>query len=575
MTPYTPPLADIRFVLHAIAGIEELARLPGLAQASPDLIDAVLEEAGRFAREVLAPLSPIGDREGARLENGIVRMPRGFAQAFDAYRRGGWIGASFPEAVGGQGLPRTVGTALSELWNAADIAFEICPLLTRGAAEAILAHGTEAQRALYARRLIAGEWSGAMGLTEPQAGTDLGAVRTRAEPAARGFRIRGQKQFISYADHDMAENTVQLVLARLPDAPAGSRGLSLFIVPKFLPDRDGRLGPRNDWRVLKLEHKIGIHASPTCLVAYGEGEGAVGELLGEPNRGLSVIFTMINNARLAVGHEGLGVSERAYQAALAYARTRVQGRIGERPVAILAWPDVRRMLVRMRAQIAAMRALCYWTAGFVDRAAHDPDPSERARAADRVALLTPVVKAWCTDLAQEITHAAIQIHGGMGYVEETGVAQPWRDARILPIYEGTNGVQAMDLVGRKLAMAEGRPCRDLLAELRGDLETVPGELRLPLREALDRLERATRYVLETGEEHRGSAATAYLRLFGHTLGGFLLARGARAALAGAEGGAAWPGLARFWCAHLLPETQGLLASVSAGAEGIDPALLEG
>lgn len=575
MTVFTPPLGDIRFVLRAIAGIDEVARLPGLEHASPDLVDAVLEEAGRFAREVLAPLSPVGDREGARLENGIVRMPRGFAEAFDAYRRGGWIGASFPEAMGGQDLPRTLTTALSELWNAADVAFEICPLLTRGAAEAILAHGTDAQRALYARRLIAGEWTGAMGLTEPQAGTDLGAVCTRAEPAAGRFRIRGQKQFISYADHDMAANTVQLVLARLPDAPVGSRGLSLFIVPKFLPDADGRLGPRNDWRVLKLEHKIGIHASPTCLVAYGENEGAIGELLGEPNRGLAVIFTMINNARLAVGHEALGISERAYQAALAYARSRIQGRIGDRPVAILAWPDVRRTLVRMRAQIAAMRALCYWTAGFVDRSARHPDPAERARAADRVALATPIVKAWCTDLAQEITHAAIQIHGGMGYVEETGVAQPWRDARILPIYEGTNGVQAMDLVGRKLAIADGRSVRDLLVELRGDLETVPGELRLALREALEGLEQATRYLRTAGEEHKGAAASAYLRLFGHTLGGFLLARGARAVLAGAESGSAWPGLARFWCAHVLPETRGLVASVLAGAEGLDPALLEG
>ncbi|MDW8342375.1 MAG: acyl-CoA dehydrogenase [Geminicoccaceae bacterium] len=574
MTVFVPPLSDMRFVLRAVARADELAHLPGLEHATADLVDAVLEEAGRFAREVLAPLDAVGDREGARLENGVVRMPSGFAEAFAAYRAGGWMGAAFPEAIGGQDLPRTVATALSDLWNAANTAFEICPLLTRGAAEAILAHGTEAQRELYARRLVAGTWTGAMALTEPQAGTDLGAVRTRAEPANGKYRIVGQKQFISYADHDMAENTVHLVLARLPDAPEGSRGLSLFIVPKYLPDENGRLGPRNDWRVLKLEHKVGIHASPTCFVAYGEGGGALGELLGEPNRGLATIFTMINNARLAVGHEGLGLSERAYQAALAYARGRVQGRKGGEPVSILAWPDVRRMLVGMRAEIAAMRALCYWTATFVDRAARAVSPRERARATGRVALLTPIVKAWCTDLAQEITHTAIQVHGGMGYVEETGVARHWRDARILPIYEGTNGVQAMDLVGRKLALDDGRLPWLLFEELRGELATAPAELRPALRASLERLEQATRHLQAAEEEHRGAAARPYLRLFGHTLGAFLLARGAAAALSGAEDGAAWPGLARFFCAHVLPETQGLLASVLAGAEGLDPALLD-
>ena len=575
MTVFTPPLEEMRFVLRAIAGIEDVAALPGLGHATPDLLDAALEEAARLAAEVLAPLNPVGDRHGAVLENGVVRTAPGFKEAYAAFRDGGWMGAVFPEAYGGQELPWTLNTALADLWNAANMTFELCPLLTQGAVEAILHHGSPEQKELYARRLIAGTWTAAMCLTEPQAGSDLGALRTRAEPRAGHWRIFGQKIFITFGDHDMAENIVHLVLARLPDAPPGTRGISLFIVPKFLPGPDGRPGARNDWRVLKLEHKVGIHASPTCVVAYGEDEGAVGFLLGEANRGLACMFTMMNNARLAVGHEGLGLSERAFQQALAYARSRVQGRIDGRPAAIVEFPDVRRMLVRMRAQIAAMRALCYWTGGFVDRSLRAADPTERRRAADRVALLTPVVKAWCTDLAQEITHAAVQVHGGMGFVEETGVAQHWRDARILSIYEGTNGIQAMDLVGRKLALAEGRLPWDLVDELRADLESVPGELRLELREGLERLEATTRYLQGTGEENRGAAAAAYLRLVGHTLGGFLLARGAQAALAGGAGGGAWPGLARFWCAHLLPETRGLAASVLAGAEGLEPTLLEG
>ncbi len=574
MTVFTPPLSEMRFVLRAIAEVEQLAALPGLDHAGPDLLDAVLEQAGTLAAEVLAPLNAVGDRYGAVLENGVVRTAPGFKEAYAEFRKGGWMGVVFPEAYGGQDLPWTWNTALADLWNAANMTFELAPLLTQGAVEALLHHGSEEQKRYYATKLISGEWTAAMCLTEPQAGSDLGAIRTRAEPRDDHYRLFGQKIFITFGDHDLTESLIHLVLARLPDAPEGTRGISLFLVPKHLPGPDGGPGPRNDWRVLKLEHKVGIHASPTCVVAYGEAEGAVGWLVGQPNRGLSCMFTMMNNARLAVGHEGLGLSERAFQAALAYARGRIQGRVDGRPVPILAFPDVRRMLVRMRAQIAAMRALCYWTATFVDRAQRAADPEERQRAAQRVALLTPLVKAWCTDLAQEITHAAIQVHGGMGFVEETGVAQHWRDARILPIYEGTNGIQALDLVGRKLVMAEGRLPWTLVEELRADLDRAPGELRLPLREGLGRLEAATRYVQAADEEQRGAAANAYLRLFGHTLGAFLLARGARAAQAGTAGGEAWPGLARFWCAHLLPETAGLLASVTAGAEGLEAALLE-
>lgn len=566
-TAYRPPLAEMRFVLDEVADLRATGRLPGLEHATPEIVDQVLLAAARLASDVLAPLNAVGDRIGAVLENGVVRTPPGFREAYRQFADGGWNGLVFPAEWGGQDLPWTLGAAIAEMWNAANMAFQICPLLTQAVIDALLHHGTPEQKAVFLEPLVAGRWTGAMGLTEPQAGTDLGAVRTRAVPDADGYRIVGQKIYISYGDHDMAENIVHLVLARLPDAPAGSRGLSLFVVPKLLPDADGRPGRRNDIRPLRLEHKLGLHGSPTCVMAYGEDGGATGYLLGEAHAGLRCMFTMVNKARLAVGHEGLGLAERAYQQALAYARERVQGRVAGRPVAILAYPDVRRMLLTMRAQIAAMRALAYWTAGFVDRAARAAEPAERAAAAGRVALLTPIVKAWCTDRAQEIATLAVQVHGGMGFIEETGVAQHYREARILSIYEGTNGVQALDLVARKLTQDDGRLPWLLLAELRAELP------RLPEAAALDRalrmLESATRTVQAAPEEVRAAASTPYLRLIGQVLGAFLLGRGAASAAAPPD----WARLHRFYVRHLLPPAVALGEVVAAGADDLDAAAL--
>ena len=571
MTVYTPPLADIRFTLRHVAGLDAVAALPGLEHATPDLVDAVLEEAGRLAADVLAPTNREGDRHGAVLENGVVRTAPGFKEAYARFAGGGWMGTAFPQGHGGQDLPWLLNTALAELWNGANLALQLAPLLTQGAVEALLHHGSDAQKALYLQKLISGTWTGAMCLTEPQAGTDVGALRTRAVRHGEHYRIFGQKIWITFGEHDMAENIAHFVLARLDGAPAGTRGISLFIVPKYLPKPDGSLGRRNDWRCIKLEEKLGIHGSPTCTIAYGDDEGAVGFLLGQENAGMRCMFTMMNNARLAVGHEGLGLAERAYQGALAFARERIQGRIGGRPAAIVAYPDVRRTLLTMGAQIAAMRALAYWTAGFVDRANRAPEIDARRAAAARVAVLTPVVKAWCTDLAAEIARDAVQVHGGMGFIEETGAAQHYRDAKILSIYEGTNGIQAMDLVGRKLAPDEGRTILALLDELSGTVPDLPDEVRAGLARGLDAVAAATRTLAGASDEARGAGATAYLRLLASVLGGFLLARGACAATA--EAGGDWPGLARFYVRRLLPPAIGLAATVTTDAGDLDPALL--
>ena len=574
MTAYVAPLADIRFALAHIGGLESIAALPGLGHSSPDVVDAVLDEAAKLAGNVLAPLNQRGDRDGAVLENGVVRTAAGFRDAYREYAAGGWMGLAFPEAFGGQELPWLVNTAAAEIWSAANLSFQLCPLLTQGAIEAILQHGTEQQRQLYATKLVGGEWTGAMSLTEPQAGSDLGTVRTRAVRDGAQYRILGSKNFITYGEHDLADNVVHLVLARLDGAPAGTRGISLFIVPKYLPAPDGGLGPRNDLRCVSLEHKLGIKASPTCVMAYGDGEGAVAFLLGEENQGLRCMFTMMNNARLSVGHQGLGLAERAYQQALAYARERVQGGRAGHPARIVEHPDVRRMLLTMRAQIAAMRALCYWTAGFVDRSVRAADGAEREVAAGRVALLTPMVKAWCTDLAQEITSAAVQVHGGMGFIEETGAAQHYRDAKILSIYEGTNGIQAMDLVGRKLSMAGGQLPWRLIDELRTELGEVGAAFVPPLTAAVDVLERTTRQLQASGDDDRGAAATPYLRLFATVLGGFLLARGARAAASGGPvGGQDWPGLTTVYLQSVLAPALALEQQIAAGATSLDPQLL--
>ena len=537
MTAYTPPLAEIRFVLEHLVDLDGIGRLPGFEAASADVVGQILEEAGRFAAHELAPLNAAGDRQRARLENGVVRTPDGFKEAYAKFVAGGWPGLQFPEDCGGQGLPWTVAIAVWEMWNSANLAFCLCPILTQAGVEMLLRHGSEEQRARYLPKLVSGEWTGTMCLTEPQAGSDVGALRTRAVPAGDHYRIHGTKIYITYGEHDLTPNTIHMVLARTPDAPPGSRGISLFLIPKLLVREDGSLGPRNEVRCVSLEHKLGIHASPTCVMSFGENEGAIGYLVGAEHGGMEAMFTMMNNARLSVGLEGLAIAERAYQGALAYARERVQGRRrdggGEAPARIIEHPDVRRMLLTMRSQIEAMRALAYSAAAALDRSQHEPDAALRAEAEGRVALLIPLVKAWCTDLGFEIASSALQVHGGMGYIEETGIAQHLRDARIAMIYEGTNGIQALDLVGRKLRMADGRLPWALFAELKRDLAALAvaeeGDLRRPLAAALAELEEATRW-LQAGHGNDADAAAAgatpYLRMLATTLGGFLLARSA-------------------------------------------------
>ncbi len=577
MTAYAPPLDDIRFVLEHLVDLEGLGRLPGLEAATIDVVDQILAEAGRFAVNELLPLNAAGDRQRARLEDGAVRTPEGFKEAYGKFVEGGWHGLQLPAEWGGQGLPWTVATAVWEMWNSANLAFCLCPILTQAGVELLLRHGTEAQRARYLPKLVSGEWTGTMCLTEPQAGSDVGALRTRAVREGDHYRIHGTKTFITYGDHDYTENTIHMVLARTPDAPAGTRGISLFLIPKFLVEDDGSLGARNDLRCVSLEHKLGIHASPTCVMSFGDQEGAIGWLVGEERGGMAAMFTMMNNARLAVGLEGLALAERAYQGALAYARERVQGRRrdggADAPARIIEHPDVRRMLLTMKTQIEAMRALTYSAAAALDRSIREPDASRRAEADGRLALLIPLVKAWCTDLGFEIASSALQVHGGMGYIEETGIAQHLRDARIAMIYEGTNGIQALDLVGRKLQLADGRLPWALFAELEGDLATLApagaADLRPPLAAALGELEEATRW-LQTDHGNDADAAAAgatpYLRMLATTLGGFLLARAAVTARAASHPLAdAKLASARFYVSQLLPPAAALRAAVTAGS----------
>ncbi|MGO8916615.1 MAG: acyl-CoA dehydrogenase [Stellaceae bacterium] len=585
MTDYAAPIADMRFQLAEIAGIGEIATLPGCEQATPDLIDAVLEEAGKLAGGVLAPLNRSGDQQGSRLENGVVRTPEGFKEAYAQYVAGGWNALPFAPEHGGQGLPMALATAVAEMWNSANMGFALCPLLNVGAVEALTAHGSAEQQRLFLPKLIAGEWTGTMNLTEPQAGSDVGALRTRAVRDGDHYRITGQKIFITYGEHDMADNIVHLVLARLTGAPPGTRGISLFLVPKFLVNADGSLGARNDVRCVSLEHKLGIHASPTCVLAYGDGGGAIGTLIGEENRGMECMFTMMNNARLNVGLQGVAIAERAYQQARDFARQRVQGRpvtaktAGAYP--IIHHPDVRRMLLVMRAETEAMRALAYYTAGAIDRARHHPDDEARAHHQHRVDLLIPVVKAWCTDLGVDIASTGVQVHGGMGFIEETGAAQHLRDARIAPIYEGTNGIQANDLVGRKLLRDRGEAAGALIAEMRtvdAALAARPGDdlaaLRAPLAAGLDALERATGWMVEhaASDPPRGLAgAVPYLKLMGAVTGGWLMAKSALAAealLAGRAGDAGFNEAklvtARCFAEQVLPAAPALLPAVMGG-----------
>jgi alkylation response protein AidB-like acyl-CoA dehydrogenase len=589
MREYTAPLRDMEFVLRELAPLEEVARLPGCEEATPEVVDAVLKEAGKFATSVLSPLNVTGDREGARWRDGEVSTAPGWRDAYRQFVEGGWNALSCDPEHGGQGLPRLVSALVDEMWNGANLSFALCPMLTRGAIEAIELRGSAALQRTYLSKLVSGEWTGTMVLTEPQAGSDLAAVRTRAVPHGDGtYRLEGQKIFITYGEHDLAENIVHLVLGRTPTAPEGVKGISLFVVPKFLVNEDGSLGARNDVRCVSLEHKLGIHASPTAVLAFGDKEGAVGWLVGEENRGLEYMFIMMNAARFAVGLEGIGVSERAYQRALDYARERAQGtELGTRnrdKVPILRHPDVRRMLMLMKSRTEAMRAIACVVAAATDAARRHPDAEERQRSQAFVDLMIPIVKGWSTETAVDNASLGIQVHGGMGFIEETGAAQHLRDARITPIYEGTTGIQAADLIGRKVARDGGVAIGAVVAQMR-EVEAQLGRrdsallsaIGARLREGVTALEQAVRYVVATygGDIRKPSVgAVPFLELFGTVAGGWQMARAALAAHQRLGEGSGDEGFfrgklstARFYADHVLSRAPGLALTVIEGAEG--------
>ena len=590
MSTYHAPLRDMEFVMNELAGLAQIAALPGYEEATPDTVAAVLEEANRFAADVLDPLNASGDREGARLlPDGSVKTPEGFKAAYRKFIEAGWNGINKPADYGGQHLPQLVAAAVEEMWHAANMAFDLCPLLTQGAIDAIELVGTDDQKSRYLPHMVSGEWTGTMNLTEPQAGSDLAAVRMRAEPQPDGsWKLFGQKIFITYGEHDFAENIVHLVLARTPGAPEGVKGISLFIVPKFLVNADGSLGARNDVHCVSLEHKLGIHASPTAVLAYGDHGGATGYLIGEQNRGLEYMFIMMNQARFSVGMEGVGLSERAYQRAVSYARERVQGRPvgGEktaRPAPIIEHPDIRRMLMTMRAYIEAMRALGYVTAAAIDNARHAADVALRSQHQAFVDLMIPVVKGWCTETAQEITYLGVQVHGGMGFIEETGAAQYYRDARIITIYEGTTGIQASDLVGRKTARDSGATANlvaaqidKVAAHLASHTDPSLNAIGLRLAAATAALQSAIDWMVSTSAANARTAyagSVPYLKLWGIVAGGWQMGRAAMVAvdkLARGEGDAAFMrakiATARFYAENLLPLAEAHAQSAIGGSQ---------
>ncbi|OZI61516.1 acyl-CoA dehydrogenase [Bordetella genomosp. 11] len=599
---YHVPIADIRFTLKELAGLDEILALPGYEEASADVVDAVLRENARFVEEAVAPLNRIGDREPAVWRDGAVTTPPGYAAAYRTYAEGGWQGLLHPLAWGGQGLPKVVAATANENINSACLAFSLCPLLTDGVIEALLTVGSQTLRDTYVPNLVSGKWTGTMNLTEPQAGSDLAQIATRAVPQPDGsYRVSGQKIFITYGEHDMAENIVHLVLARTPDAPRGVKGISLFVVPKFLPAADGAPGTRNDVWCASLEHKLGIHGSPTAVLIYGGGkgevgEGAIGYLVGEENRGLEYMFIMMNAARYAVGQQGVALAERATQQALAYARERVQGRAVEGssgPVAIVRHPDVQRMLLTMRALTEGGRSLSYVTAAALDLANHHPDAETRDRNRAFYEFMVPVVKGFCTESAVEVASLGVQVHGGMGYIEETGAAQHYRDARILPIYEGTTAIQANDLIGRKLLRDGGATARRIQQEMRGTLDALQAAeatadaeaaaglalLRGNLAQAMQAQQQALEFMARTAMGNVRAVfagSVPFLMLSGILMAGWQMGRAAvvcHRRLEGADAASEWPreflrnklATAFFFGAHILPRAAALSAVVQAGA----------
>jgi len=587
---YKAPVEEIAFTLNHVAGLADALEIGRFGDLSPDLVDAILAEAGRFASDEMAPLGDIGDRQGARLENGVVKTPDGWPQLYRHWREGGWNGLTAPEAFGGQALPHMLNVATLEMWNSASMAFALAPTLTMGAIEALVAHGSDDLKAIYLEKMVSGEWTGTMNLTEPHAGSDVGALKSRAERHADGsYRVFGQKIYITWGEHDAADNIIHLVLARLPDAPAGTRGISLFLVPKFLVADDGSLGERNDVICHSIEHKLGIHGSPTCTMIYGDGKfgdgtGAIGYLIGEENQGLACMFTMMNNARLAVGMQGVAIAEAATQKAIAYASDRTQGRApgstGPQMSPIIQHPDIIRTLLTMKALTQGSRAICFACAHAIDMS-HHLEGDQVTHWVERAALLTPIAKSFATDCGVDVASLGIQVHGGMGYIEETGAARYLRDARIAPIYEGTNGIQAIDLVLRKLPLSKGTQVRTFIGELRDIAQRVEslnapgfGSTAERLNASIDDLQASTDWLLEAQAAGRVAealaGATPYQRLFGLVLTGAYLAKGAL--VASEDGlGEKRVSLCRFAAENMLAETAALKDRVIGGAESLEAA----
>ena len=586
---YTAPLKDMMFVMNELAGLEAISQLPGCEEATPETAEAVLEENAKFCSEVVAPLNWAGDCEPSSWHDGVVKTTPGFKEAFRAYAEAGWQGVQHPTEFGGQGLPKLLATPCIEMLNSANLSFALCPLLTDGAIEALLTAGSQAQKDLYLEKLISGQWTGTMNLTEPQAGSDLALVRSRAVPQGDGsFKVYGTKIFITYGEHDMAENIVHLVLARTPDAPEGVKGISLFIVPKFLVNADGSLGERNDVHCVSIEHKLGIKASPTAVLQFGDHGGAIGYLVGEENRGLEYMFIMMNAARFAVGMQGISVAERAYQKAVSYAKDRLQSRDlagSAGPVSIIHHPDVKRMLMSMRAQTEAARALSYVAASASDAAHHHPDDATRKTNQAFYEFMVPIVKGWSTELSIDVASTGVQVHGGMGFIEETGAAQHYRDARILTIYEGTTAIQANDLVGRKTLRDGGALAKSIIGQVSATAaelgKTDSADLKAigkRLAEAASALTQAVEFIAANGKSDIKAAfagSVPYLKLAGVVFGGWQMARAAQIAtrkLAAGEGDAAFykakVATARFFADHYLSTASGYCAAIVEGSAGV-------